>query len=827
MKKKQHTKSIVTIGFIIMVSLCILGIVLIYKELVNFSESSDTTAERRELVTTSNLLASLYKVESTGNLLITGLSPEVLKEYETLKSDAHAQMDSLKNVTYDPVVIAHLDSIMVLLELKTANIQRMTILLDSINSESPKEVVKKTVISKRDYSNLEDLLHQSISRVNNIEDSTFVTTGKKKFFERVRHVFDGKADSSLVVSKKKEEKLDSVLIPVLIDTLTQYVQELSWKYEERHHNLTQRLVHRQNLMHRMNEDLSSQISIILRALEKREYETSMNLMRDKEITLKRSSKIVSVIGMLASLTTLVFLIMTLTSISNSQRYRKQLENAKKYAEDLLDARERLILSITHDIKAPISSIIGYMELLSKNNLSEKERYYIENMQHSSEHILELVRNLLDYHSLESDKQEIQNMSFYPVILLKDIYQSFIPTAQKNNLDFRFDCCIKEGQSYESDPYRIRQICENLLSNAIKFTGSKGEVVFSALVSSIDENNDLLEMSVKDTGSGIKKEHQEIIFDEFRRLDFHKGTTEGSGLGLTITKKLISRMNGTITLVSEPGKGSVFTVKIPLKKTEKKLFDNEITTVPLLREEKNNREKKILFIDDDIVQLNLYSELLKGEGFHTTICQNSLDALSLIQTNQFDLIFSDIQMPDMNGFELVERIRMGTFDGAQTVPVIALSGSSKVSEQKFNEAGFSGFISKPFTSESIMDIVHQFFGVKDYQCPSLRGKKEKGFAALMEFAPEDIEAGKAIVHSFIDESHKNIQTITDALAGNNWDSIKKTAHKMLPLMRMISADDLVSVLVEIENGSTEPEKINQLIQLTSEQLNTAEEFLKTI
>lgn len=830
MKREQHTKGIVIIGFIIMASLCILGIVLIYSEVVNFSKYGDTSGKRRELATTSSLLISLYKVESVGNLLMTGAYPEPSIKYDSLMQYTKARIDSLKSVTNDIVVISHLDSITRLLELKRANIRRMVLLLDSVRSTSPKEIVKKTVISKRDYTNLEEALHQSIKSVHtaNLEDSTFVKTEKKKFLDRVRNVFTNEADSSLSVSKKREEKMDSILVPVLADTLTQYIQKLSWKYETKYQYLIRRLVNKQNLMYGVNEELSSQISIIVRSLEKREYETSAILMREKESMLKRSSKIVSVVGILASIATLLFLIMTLASISHGQGYRKEVEDAKKYAEDLLDARERLIFSITHDIKAPISSIIGYMELLSKNKLSEKEKYYIENMQHSSEHILELVRNLLDYHSLESDKQEIQNMPFYPVILLRDIYQSFAPLAQKADIDLQFNCQLKEEQGYESDPFRIRQIFENLLSNAVKFTGTQGKILFSSFFTPVDENVDLLQISVKDTGPGIRKEHQEIIFDEFRRLDFHQGTTEGSGLGLTITKKLVNRLNGTISVVSDLGKGSEFIVKLPLKKTEKKQYDNnDVTPLPVHQTTQSKGGKKILFIDDDIIQLNLYSELLKDEGFQTTICQNSLDALSLIQTNQFNLIFSDIQMPDMNGFELVERIRMGTFAGAQIVPVIALSGSSKVSEQKFEEAGFSAFISKPFTSESILKIVHYFLGGEDYQHPSQTEKKEKGFAALMEFASEDVEAGKAIVHSFIVESNKNIEVITEALAGNDWNSIKKTTHKMLPLMRMVSTDELVSVLVELENGSTDHEKVNRLIQLTKEQVHAAKEFLKTI
>ncbi len=825
-KKQQHTKSIVIIGFFTLIILCVSGIFMIYKELLKFSETSDTAEERKELITTGSLMAMLYKVESMGNLLITELSSPTTTQYDSLMVATKNQIDSLKIISADPIMTINLDSISSLLDMKSQNVKRMVQLLDSIKILPPKEVVTSTIFSKKDLDKLNNIIKQN---VKSSEDTTVLKVKKKNFMQRVQNVFSAKNDTSLVISKSNEIVRDSVVVPLIADTISSYVKEMVWQHEARHRDLTQRLIRRQSSMHRMNEELSAQISSVLRKVEFREYETSLKFLREKEITLRRSSKIVSGIGMLASCTTLIFLILTLRSITNSQRYRREIEAAKKYAEDLLDARERLIFAITHDIKAPISSIIGYLELLSNDKLSEKERYYIENMQHSSEHILDLVKNLLDYHSLESDKQDFKTMSFFPTILLRDIHQSFVPVAKKSGLNFQFNCDIpNEMQSYESDPYRIRQICSNLLSNALKFTNFGGNVMFNVSLISIDDKNDMLCLSIKDTGPGISKDNQELIFDEFQRLDLHKGTIEGSGLGLTITRKLVKLLKGKISLNSEIGAGSEFIVKIPLRKSEIQQIDEAEFMSTDIDLGKIYSGKKILFIDDDLIQLNLYSELMKKKGFQTITCRYSLDALALIQTVQFDIIFTDIQMPDMNGFELVERIRMGTFENAKTIPVIALSASSNISEQKFKEAGFSGFLSKPFTSISILNVVKSFLDIQIGDSSFTQEKEtETGFNSLMIFASEDPEAGKAIVHSFIEENKKNIEQIQIALHKKDWEMIRKIAHKMLPLMRMISAKKLVQVLVQVENGEKDEKKVEFLVELTEYQLNEAEEFLKTI
>ena len=816
--KGQNSKILVTAGFSILICICILGIILIYNELVSLSKTSDTTETNQELVKTSNLLGSLYHVENTGNLLLTNNQKISVADYDSILSIAYEQIDSVKKITDSYLLINNLDSIHDLLKIKEANVKAIVVLLDSVKIKPSRSVKRTTILNQKDLNDIENIIKNS-SQVK--EDTVIVQGEKKSFSERVRNVFRNKAENKVIISKTSDQNKDSLIIPLLTDTLIQYMEEFSYKSERRHQAHTNNLVQRQNMLYQMNKDITYQINTILNKIERRVYENRLAYLKEKETILKRSSKIVSTIGILALCTALIFLIWTFISINHSIRYRKEIESGKKYAESLLAARERLIFSITHDIKSPVSSIIGYIELLSKNQLSEKEYNYILNMQHSAENILELVRNLLDYHSLESDKQEIRLMPFIPKTLFKDIFQSFVPLAIKKKIDFQYKVNLDDKQKYESDPYRIRQICENLLSNAIKYTDSNGQVIFSVHATAENSFTDQLHISVKDNGSGIPKEKQELIFEEFGRMESHIGKIEGSGLGLTITKKLIERLGGTISLISEPENGSEFTVILPLKKTNK---EQGLSFPSSGEQNEENKGKRILFIDDDEIMLNLYSEVLKGEGFQTSTCTKSLEALSLLQTIKFDLIFTDIQIPDINGIELVERIRKSSFEEAKTIPVIALSANTNISEDKFKEIGFSGFLSKPFTSNALLKIIYNFLYPNEIYTKEEKMTQSKGIDSLLKYVKDDPEAQKLILDTFIAETKKDIRNLSDALYEKNWNVIREIAHKMISLMSILDSKELVVLLRKAENGQKDIKEIKKIIQLSEEQIKNADDFL---
>lgn len=818
MFKKKWTRgakirALTIIGYLVLGLLAFYGVYRIYSEFHRFSENDRPLEERKELVLISNILADLYETESLSRMLFFNNKQEEEKaKFDSLQIITKNKVDSLYTISSDPLTCSRLDSVFSLLDLKYKNTEQMFLLIDSVNRLPLAHISKTTVLSEKDIDNLNRI---SSMHMQKQEDTTIVQVQKKSFVRRLSDVFKTSVvDSVLVSSNQNALTVDSVVpVAVLTDTLTQYITEIVYAHQSKRENFMRQLADRQTYLLLTNENLTLQIKQILYELESREYQKNVRYLEDKEGALSRSSRIAFRVALAALVIAVLFLGLSLRIITREQRYQEQLKSAKKYAEDLLLARERLMLTISHDIKAPLSSIIGYLELLAKGRLPVKEKYYLENMQRSSEHMLELVTKLLDYHRLESGKQEVKKMFFSPYRLISDVYQGFIPLTEQRGLKLEFINDMEPSVFYQSDPFRIRQVLNNLLSNAVKFT-EKGTISLLASVV-VEENQAVLNVTVRDTGSGIDKVFLDSIFDEFSRTEeADTKSIEGSGLGLAITKKIVSLLNGEISVRSEIGKGSEFRLSIPLE-----LANGEARKIS---KEEGIAKLKVLFIDDDLTLLNMYTELLKREGFLPVVCSNSLDALQILQQTSFDIVFSDIQMPEMNGFELVERIRNATFAGAKDVPVIALSARSDISRQKFIEAGFSCFLAKPFTFDQLMDVVVRYTkasGVVMESTPTV------GFEALTAFAGKDKTAANNILTTFINENKILIEKTTQALNEDDWDAIKAHAHKLLPLMHMIGAKEITPILYEIENNLKDKDKVRDLLTMLAGKNEEAESYLR--
>ncbi len=827
LKGSSNTKLIVIIGYIVLISLSALGIVLIYMELLKFSKVNEPSDERKELVIIGNTLSSLYQAEGAAGLLAVEVSPNLKQKYDSLINLTIGHIDSLKVISNEPELTFRLDTVASLVFEKQKNTWEIIQLLNTIETHTTKNVSRSTVLTPANVEDLNELLLQQQNNSEKTVDTTVVQGPKKGLFRRISDAIKSDSQNSVTqITQNVVNNFDTLVVPAINDTIKERINEIFYITQKRNASIISRLTNRQNILYRANEKLTAEINQIMRGIEKREYNNTVKLLKEKTETIQRSSKIVSIVGISALAMTIIFLSLAIRSISVGQRLQKELERAKKVAENLLQSRERLFLTITHDIKAPISSIIGYIELLLKNKPGPKESGYIENMLHSSEHILDLIKNLLDFHALESKDQNHpgNQMVFSPYTLTSDIFESFIPIAQKKKLEFQFECKIDKNKYYSSDPYRIRQIVNNLISNAVKFTQANGLIIFTATITEQDNQSQLV-LSVKDNGPGIKEENMALLFQEFQRFN---NSVEGYGLGLPITERLTKALGGSITVDSSLGKGSDFTVTIPLFPTDEITNKKNISggnsgigiEIPAIA-----TDKRILFIDDDIIQLNLYSELLKQKGFSPIISSASGEALNLLQKIRFDIVFSDIQMPDMNGFELVEHIRNSSFEGASSIPIVALS-AVPIPEQRLLEAGFSGFLSKPFTSKQLFFVIEQFLANQLSLENSSYENNNKGFYSLIEFASDDKNAARAILQTFIDESKKNIELLKKAYQNDDWEEIKQISHKMLPTMKMISAKEIICILQEHQNNNRKKENETILLDLICEEIEKAEEFKKS-
>ena len=736
----------------------------------------------------------------------------------------HREMEALSAA--DDQQNLRTDSLLTLLHEKDQNTIQMLRVLSEANDSLLSASEIEEIISEQDsVITQQRVQHRVITK----RDSLITTPKKKGFFKRLAEVFSpSKQDSAVLVNTSLEVATDTILQPTTSKDSLQ--QKIRMATEEKRLQRKKTIRRTSTKYQRMNTQLTARMDSLIK-----QYEEEMTLRARQDAELQqevrmRSARIIGGIAVGAVLLSAFFLILIMRDISRSNRYRQQLEVANKRAEDLLVAREKLMLAITHDFKAPLGSIMGYTELLSRLTEDERQRFYLDNMKSSSEHLLKLVSDLLDFHRLDLNKAEVNRVTFNPSQLFDEIYVSFEPLTAAKGLALQCHVAPELNGRYISDPLRLRQIVNNLLSNAVKFT-QKGEI---SLTASYDSSK--LTIAIADTGKGMASEDRERIFQEFTRLSGAQGE-EGFGLGLSIVKKLVTLLEGTIDVQSTLGKGSCFTVTLPLYPVGKSIAESESTeseNADITEESAVIPPMKVirvLLIDDDRIQLNLTAAMLKQHGIDAVCCEQLEQLIEQLRSSVFDVLLTDIQMPAINGFDLVKLLRASNIPQAKTIPVIAVTARSEMDKAALHEHGFAGCLHKPFTvKELLMTVNEGQLSADEAHITEDMATAGINFSALTAYSEDDPEAASSIIQTFIEETGKNIERMQQALNDKEVDGIAAMAHKLLPLFTMIGADETITPLkwLEASRGEKFSEKIEEttlnILEAVHKIISEAERYL---
>lgn len=716
----------------------------------------------------------------------------------------HREMEALSAA--DDQQNLRTDSLLTLLHEKDQNTIQMLRVLSEANDSLLSASEIEEIISEQDsVITQQRVQHRVITK----RDSLITTPKKKGFFKRLAEVFSpSKQDSAVLVNTSLEVATDTILQPTTSKDSLQ--QKIRMATEEKRLQRKKTIRRTSTKYQRMNTQLTARMDSLIK-----QYEEEMILRARQDAELQqevrmRSARIIGGIAVGAVLLSAFFLILIMRDISRSNRYRQQLEVANKRAEDLLVAREKLMLAITHDFKAPLGSIMGYTELLSRLTEDERQRFYLDNMKSSSEHLLKLVSDLLDFHRLDLNKAEVNRVTFNPSQLFDEIYVSFEPLTAAKGLALQCHVAPELNGRYISDPLRLRQIVNNLLSNAVKFT-QKGEI---SLTASYDSSK--LTIAIADTGKGMASEDRERIFQEFTRLSGAQGE-EGFGLGLSIVKKLVTLLEGTIDVQSTLGKGSCFTVTLPLYPVGKSIAESESTeseNADITEESAVIPPMKVirvLLIDDDRIQLNLTAAMLKQHGIDAVCCEQLEQLIEQLRSSVFDVLLTDIQMPAINGFDLVKLLRASNIPQAKTIPVIAVTARSEMDKAALHEHGFAGCLHKPFTvKELLMTVNEGQLSADEAHITEDMATAGINFSALTAYSEDDPEAASSIIQTFIEETGKNIERMQQALNDKEVDGIAAMAHKLLPLFTMIGVDEAIPLLewLEVQRGQDFSKKVKE-------------------
>lgn len=861
----RSTKLKVAFGYILLTALLFASIGYIFQEMQSLTGTSDDEAilSRRRHVT-NQIIGQLYQAEVIGQSLSTGQLGQY-RQYKTAMEQANIALDSLRNLLTDSVQMARLDTVSILFMEKERNMRN---LLRAIQQGGTDKIYKQHIdelIAEQDsLLSLPHVKRKVITHTN----SYVIRKKPKSFIKRLGEVFaPGKGDSTQVNNVIQEEYTDTLTEAYSpADTVVTMLKDIQSRVTDTHQERMEMVNRRTQSLRLSGLKVSQKVNQLLSAIEEEEQALAQNKYMQEEHIRQKSIRTVAGIAIAAVVLAVLFLVLIWRDITRSNHYRRELEKAKRRAEDLLVAREKLMLTITHDIKAPVGSILGYTDLLERITTEERQRFYLDNMQSSANHLLSLVNSLLDYHRLDAHKMDINRVSFNPRQLFDTIYISFKPTATAKKLELNYECGEPLNRVYSGDPFRIRQILENLLSNALKFT-KQGSITLRAAL-----ENGQLHFSVCDTGCGISTEEQKRIFQEFTRLHNAQGQ-EGFGLGLAITHKLVLLLGGEIRIDSEPGKGSCFHVYLPLddaphiqdagntyqsastkdgKEDENGMVDSHKTlnenrvidesgiadlngqkTSPTSGETANTGETiRLILIDDDRIQMQLTTAMLERSGVEVTCCEQPEELFNKLKKSPFDALLTDIQMPAMNGFDLLKAIRTLDIPQAQALPVIAITARSDMDEAYFRSYGFSGCLHKPFTIHELLTTISQVTSkaISGADNTSVR-QTPLNFSALTAFSEDDAEAAAEIIRTFISETEKNRIRMEKALEEKDPAGITAMAHKLLPLFTMLGAERCIPSLKWLEEkrgtaGMTDEmaDKTNFVLKEIQEVIREAEQHI---
>lgn len=796
----------IVIGYILLVGLLIGAFTYTMQQmnlLTTPTSLRDQLDHRRHI--THRIISQLYDAEIIGQTLRTGKLNEYYHYLKAMK-EVNASIDTLETILTDTLQQARLDTVRTLLQNKQWN---MYAVLEAMRNTPTDQIYQEqldSLIAQQDSLLSTPHIRRKVITHHN---SYTIHHKKKGFFKRLADVFaPGKEDStqvSNVIQEEYTDTLDEVYSP--IDTISSMITGIQHKVFQTRQKETEMLNTRISSLRVIGSGLSQRVNQLLENIEHDEQEAARTKLMQEEEIRKEAAETMAKIAIAAFVLVLVFSIVIARDITRNNHYRRELEKAKSYAENLLVAREKLMLTITHDIKAPAGSIIGYIDLLIRLVNDRRQQFYLSNMKSSAQHLLALVTSLLDYHRLEAGKMDLHPVAFNPHELLTDIYNSFLPLAEKKQLQLDFKEKLPETLTLEGDPFRIRQIVENLLSNALKFTAAGG------ITLQAEYHGNQFVFSVSDTGCGMTASEQERIFKEFTRLSSAQGQ-EGFGLGLSITRKLVELLLGRIDIESAPGKGSTFKVSMPLPSISPKPAPGSkepAITLPKIH-------LRIAIIDDDRIQMHLTEAMLhnaaeevKGFKVETVCCEQPEELIEQLKNRTFDLVFTDIQMPAMNGFELLHHLRNQDFAQAQSIPVIAITARGDMNENDFQQKGFAGMLQKPFNQSELKKVVKNALNhltvsdnipdtlpvQKDTHETSPHTDQPYNFSPLTAFSEDDPEAAKEILRTFAQETQKNMEKLQTAISNKDMEALCATAHKMLPTFLMIEAQKAIPLLKWLE------------------------------
>jgi hypothetical protein len=547
-------------------------------------------------------------------------------------------------------------------------------------------------------------------------------------------------------------------------------------------------------------------------------------------------------------------------ITDRIKMEKELRLTKQLTEEVARAKESFLAHMSHEIRTPMNGILGIASLLRKTELDSQQRNYLQLIQESANNLVVIVNDILDLEKIVAGKLQLEVIPFKIVDKIATIIQSFIYRAEEKELGLIYQNFIPADLVVKGDPYRLSQVLNNILSNALKFTES-GHITISSGIDEESEDEVVVEITVSDTGIGIEQDRLRTVFEPFVQADATISRKYGgTGLGLAICKNMIEMQHGELSVQSEPGKGSAFTIRIPYYLSIEAMQENEIGQEI---DYKSLGHRKVLVAED--VELNQYlaRHILESWDFEVVIANNGREAIEALGETSFDCILMDVQMPEMDGMEATHHIRSMPDPVKARIPIIALTANAlKGDSEKYLAAGMTDYLAKPFDEERLFRVISRNLSPTDTpvstsaspatgsvsSAPTAAHRPAATSGHAGSAAPSSVTSKidiplintttmsadsrlydltmvqsvsggdegfiKKMVALFIDTVPQNVQDLKKALQEENWEQVGKTAHKLKSTIDSMGIKSIRREIREVEANAKQLESLQTIPSLVT-------------
>ena len=758
------TRIKILVGYALLAVVLVSATWMVYdntRSLSAVNEASERLMARRDIV--DSLVFTMLETANAERSVLLGDAGKWQRFDEALSSSAANAM-RLRPLLMDTLKQQRLDSLITLLKAKREN---TLLVMKELNNDC------------RDiyYNNKLEALHsgrdsivispQTKERHEQHETVYEVVKTKRGFFRRLGDAFRKQHTDTVSTTRLTHQPSTATINHRLniADSVANVLAEIHSEQQRASDRKQNAISSRNRQLQRVSIQLTKRTWLLIEDIQSDEHNALQRVV-GKAMSSRRAMIVrIAVLGLLAILSAAILVVYILRDIKRERRDRQRIIEAKAETERIMQQRERLLLTITHDIKAPAASIAGFIDLLSEYVDQPKAVGYLQNISGSAKHLLQLVSALLDYHKLESGKAERHEVSFAPAVLISECVAQMQPLAMEKKLKLATDVQVTESMLCRSDAFRIKQIVNNLVGNAIKYT-DKGEVRVGVSIA-----NRQLSISVKDTGCGMKPDELQTVFNAFTRLPGAQGK-EGVGLGLTITREIVTLLGGEINVQSAKGKGSTFTVSLPVKIVtnqgvhqqskqtkgvhlsplgfsrlpEQEVYQQSKQTKGVHLSQVHQQSKQqlhqqsqrdsligaletsappkdksqhptlsVVIVDDDRLQGQLLTEMLQrieGISFNTTTTIHASEAIAIATDSAPNIVFTDIEMPEMNGSEIMRRIRNNTEvqQRSCTTKFVAMTAHEQSIMPQLRSDGFDACLFKPFSVQTLAATICQLTGI---------------------------------------------------------------------------------------------------------------------